>query len=437
MTAESIGLQTVKAHSIIGPSSAERWFNCPGSPRMLALCPEPSPSEFAAEGTVAHTVAADLLNMALGNITQRDLLGEWREADGFKFEVTQEMLDFVQEYVDYVMGIVAEYGLTSRYVAVEITVPLVGNDFDGSERFGQVDARIYIPYVKLVIVDLKYGRGKKVWVEDNKQLLDYALGSWLILPDDEKTEVTQIESVIVQPRKGGISSWAYHVSRLVQFEAEVAKAVENTRRPDAPIVAGDWCENNFCGARRTCPAYVTYTDEALTTRAAKAFKDVKIDLPAVMKPEVPQLPAPLEMTTEQLGFVIDRLDAVESWGDLLRAELQRRAQCGEDISATGYHLEKKEGRRTYMNPELAEVILRERLTLQGKEDSVLYADRKLKTVPQLEKLLGKDFKETMQELQYTPDRGLRLAKAKDPSKGRKPFDGVIIDIPASDIKEIK
>ena len=45
------------AHAKLGPSAAERWFNCPGSIRASEGMPNNS-SVFAAEGTAAHALAA-------------------------------------------------------------------------------------------------------------------------------------------------------------------------------------------------------------------------------------------------------------------------------------------------------------------------------------------------------------------------------------------
>ena len=44
------------AHAVLSPSSAERWFNCPGSVALIDTLPPEAfrTSKFAAEGTVAH-----------------------------------------------------------------------------------------------------------------------------------------------------------------------------------------------------------------------------------------------------------------------------------------------------------------------------------------------------------------------------------------------
>ena len=44
-------------HAKLGPSSASRWLNCPGSVALCATVPEEPSSEYADEGTFAHDIA--------------------------------------------------------------------------------------------------------------------------------------------------------------------------------------------------------------------------------------------------------------------------------------------------------------------------------------------------------------------------------------------
>src|SRR5882724_11587802 len=91
-------------HSNLGGSGAERWMNCPGSNVLLQTLdlPESDESEFAAEGTAAHEVAAPCLRAGIDT---------W-EIVGTKFYghiVDQEMADGVQMYLDKVRDLRAEH----------------------------------------------------------------------------------------------------------------------------------------------------------------------------------------------------------------------------------------------------------------------------------------------------------------------------------------
>ncbi len=88
-------------HSVFAPSSSAMWLTCSGS--LLAnLAAKDSAGFEAAEGTVAHSAGEDWLKTEerpdhlVGDIVEVD------EGDEvFHIEITTEMLDYVQQYVDW------------------------------------------------------------------------------------------------------------------------------------------------------------------------------------------------------------------------------------------------------------------------------------------------------------------------------------------------
>ena len=54
-----------KGHAVLSASSSERWLNCPPSAR-LGQASEDTGSDYAAEGTDAHTLCEYRLKQALG-----------------------------------------------------------------------------------------------------------------------------------------------------------------------------------------------------------------------------------------------------------------------------------------------------------------------------------------------------------------------------------
>ena len=81
----------MSAHSEIGPSSADRWMNCPASvKRSRGL--KSTTSEFAAEGSVAHQLVEEV---SLGKIDDMGLMariGEVVEQEGHDIMITEEMV---------------------------------------------------------------------------------------------------------------------------------------------------------------------------------------------------------------------------------------------------------------------------------------------------------------------------------------------------------
>src|SRR5438477_12883794 len=83
------------AHSVLGPSSAERWLNCPGS----VLLPGPSPqSEYAAEGTAAHTLS----EWVRSGKPLAEFKGRILRVGEYEFKVGKNMMDSVATFVDEV-----------------------------------------------------------------------------------------------------------------------------------------------------------------------------------------------------------------------------------------------------------------------------------------------------------------------------------------------
>jgi len=211
------------AHSNLGASSAKRWSNCAGSNNFIATVPEhllDNSSEFASEGTSAHEQA------------ERCLLNGMDSSD-----------ENIQLYV----SAIREMRTPGTELLVEARVKI------NEEMYGTADA-VLSNYLDghLAIVDLKYGAGVPVEVEDNPQLLYYLLGARKLLGDHFST----YSVTVIQPRchhpEGPVRTWAVSQERLDEFESEILSAAEATKSPDATLNAGKHC--HFCQATAVCPA---------------------------------------------------------------------------------------------------------------------------------------------------------------------------------------
>lgn len=213
-------------HSLLSPSGAARWMRCPGS-LLAESCIPSKTSTHANEGTAAHHLAALTLNSNhkqcdafLGRVFHVTLDG-WVSDDKVEgcesFEVTQDMVDYVQEYVDTILQYAGD-----KTLLVEQRVNY--SDYTGVESsYGTADA-IILGENELQVHDLKYGRGVHVDAKDNPQLMIYALGA--LATYDHFDEVERVTLGIHMPRKSGTNDWSYNRQELEEFAAKLRPAAQ-------------------------------------------------------------------------------------------------------------------------------------------------------------------------------------------------------------------
>ena len=270
-------LPAPQPHARLSASAAERWTNCPGSVNLVSTLPS-TPSQPAAEGTLAHSIAAWCLT---DGTTPDKYLGKTIEVEGFKFTVDQEMIDGIVLYLETIIKLKLE---SSRH---EVALTDVLSKWD-EDLGGTADFATYSPARKLLrVIDFKYGAGVFVSADDNKQLKTYALGALLAV----NAPVDLVEVYIVQPRFEGaepVRMQAFPAFDLIEFAGELAEAAKATRAPDAPLIAGPWCKKTFCPAARVCPALermqhalVESTFSAVVPFDAKRLADALAAIPLV------------------------------------------------------------------------------------------------------------------------------------------------------------
>ena len=300
-------------HAKLSPSGAHRWMACPGSVALEAAFPDQS-SSYAAEGTLAHTLASEHLDGSGLHPSQR--IGEVHEVDGYTFTVDAAMAAYVDDYCRLVQEY-AQRGL----LLVEQRVPIAHVTGEAGAT-GTSDA-IVVHTAKrtLYVVDLKYGMGVKVDA-DSEQLKMYALGA--MEQCDQLGEFDQVCMVIHQPRLNHVSEHWIYFGDLWAFKREAAEAAELTRQPDAPLVPGEK-QCRFCKAKAVCPALRAEVTEVVSGSAT---------LDEFLVPD---------MTTgdNYLSVAMSKVGLVEDWCKAVRAEVERRLLAGQTVD--GFKL--VEGRR--------------------------------------------------------------------------------------------
>lgn len=359
------------AHAKLSPSAAYRWMNCPGSVRVQPEEEEGEESPFALEGTVAH------------NLAERMLWGE--EPD--EPEEYPGMLEHVKVYVDYVHNL---KGTQSYEKKVDYS-EYVPDGFGTSDAIVENDDTLHV-------IDLKYGKGLKVFAADNPQGQLYAIGA---LEDAAfMKHFSKVIITIVQPRLAHIDSWQTTPEALHAFGIAAKRAAEATEDPEAPFVPGD-AQCRFCGFKAKCPALFEYTEQTTL-----ALFDEMQDEPAILKQAE-------ELSEEQLVKVLDHSKLIKDWLSSVEDYAHGQAMVGN--APKGYKLVEGKSNRHWSDEEEAEKVLSR---LLGKKQAFV---KKLLSPAQAEKSLKGDAKaKTIQTLITKPEGKPALVKDTDKRKAIKP-----------------
>lgn len=333
------------AHAKLSASGSHRWIYCPGSVEAEAPFPRTS-SAAADEGTAAHELAELVL-------TNGEHCESWigkALPENNAHTVTQEMADYVQQYVDYVRSFPGHHEYEQR-VDFSAWVP---------EGFGTSDV-IILDGTTLRIIDLKYGKGVPVYAEGNTQGILYALGA--VLEYYFVTYIDRIVISIVQPRRDHIDEWELSYPELMKWGERISQAADAALQPNAQRVPGEkQCQ--WCAAKATCPAL-----EKLTLDTLRADFDLLEDAP---KPD--------RLTDSQLKKALDNKKVIMSWFDAVEQYAFSKLEKGEAFP--GYKLVEGRSLRQWSDLSLAEQRLDELLKDQAWE-------RNLISVAKAEKALGK------------------------------------------------
>jgi hypothetical protein len=371
-----------RAHASLGASSASRWIACPGSVKLSEGMPNRS-SPYAQEGTAAHELADACLQSGKN---AGDFIGHTFEGH----EVDEDMAENVQVYVDAVRREAegCELFIEERFSLDALNPPV--------PMFGTADAVIWDAKNKVLkVMDLKYGAGVPVKVENSPQLSYYALGAMLSLEKRLKIAPKSVKMFIVQPRyrhpDGPVRSFEIDSYTLrVEWADDLMQYAHATLADDAPLHPGDHCR--FCLAQPKCPKI----HEQAVALAQTEFDDG-------FDP-----PAPESLSEAQIADILAKADVFKGWINSVQAYAQDKIAQGGHIP--GYKLVAKRATRKWVDDMEAADLLEN----MGLDEEEIYV-KKLISPAQAEEKLGKKkaIKDRIASLVIAQSTGNTIAPLSD------------------------
>lgn len=238
-------------HAYLSASSAHRWMNCPASPYFESCFNEPDESVFATEGTLAHALAEQRLTE---EILQRPAHVEEAKQNIVEFYAnhaseTSETLEDVMHNVDAYINFIREQINWSQPFTLMLEQQLNLSKYI-PQGFGTSDV-VLIQGNSIHIIDFKYGSGVLVEVQNNPQLMIYALGAYDNLARYTLDKITTVRMSIFQPRKEHWGTTEMSVQDLLSWaETTLVPAARNALNNREDYQSGDWCR--FCRGAGYC-----------------------------------------------------------------------------------------------------------------------------------------------------------------------------------------
>ena len=341
-----------RAHALLSASSAYRWTICTAAPRLEDTFPDSS-SWAAQEGTIAHALAeycltpvqidADFVDWR--EVPELAILKAHCEEEGEDFEAAlNDMRRHVQGYVDYVMSVPGTRFFEQR-VDFSHLVP------DG---FGTSDA-IILDHKTAHIIDLKYGKGKKIF-SDGPQTKLYALGAL----NDYGFIFDGVENVVLhiyQPRLDHIDVHVMTLPELVEYGVWIKGRAELANSANGEFAAGNHCD--FCRARKNCRARADFF-KAMAAGCAE----------------------PALLTPAEIAALLPNLDQLAKWAGEVKEHALETALKG--TAYPGYKLVEGRSNRRWSDENAVVAAMK----ADGLADEQIY-NMKLIGMTEAEKLLGK------------------------------------------------
>lgn len=343
-------------HAKLSASGSKKWLNCPLSVTLEDNFQE-TESDYAKQGTVAHTLAEFKIKLKLGVITRSEYVNLTEDLLKDLCPNEFEELEYYTEgYKDFVFEVFNSYSGFSKEKDL-----LVEKKLDYSKYveggFGTGDI-VICDYENIEIIDLKYGKGVKVEAFENSQLMLYGLGALELY---SIFDIKNVKLTIYQPRLDNISSYCITTDDLIKWGNEVVRPkAEAALKGTGACVYGSHCDEGFCRARPLCKTYVERHTQV---------KNYNKKHPSLL-------------TEDELIDVYEIAKSFDKWAGAVKAYILQEMLEGRSFK--GLKLVEGKSCRSFIDEKKVIKIL-EKSGLSKEE----FISEKLITVAAAEKLLGK------------------------------------------------
>lgn len=301
----------MSTHAFLSPSASHRWLACPPSAKLCAKAGDQS-SEYARQGTDAHTLCAYLVEKALG----RDVSDPTENLDYYD----QEMQDCADGYAAFIMD---EYGKARQSCGDAEVLVEQKVDFSRWVKGGSGTADcVILSDGTAEVIDFKYGLGIMVSADSeehggNPQLMCYCLG--VLEMFDGIYDIDALRMAIYQPRRENISVYTMSKAELLHWaETVLAPTAQLALDGNGEFKAGGHCQ--FCRVKATC-----------RKRAEYNLALAKYDF---------EMPAQLE--DHEIDAILMKADQLTAWVSDVKEYALNQALLGVDYG----HFKVVEGRST-------------------------------------------------------------------------------------------
>lgn len=345
-------------------------------------------SVYAAEGTAAHALGEKCLKTGANPhdfIGQK--FGEFKHKNGNieGFFVDGEMAEAVEVYVNHCRS-----KMNGKFYAIEqkYMLPILGEGEKGTSDFTALSDKI------LHVDDYKHGAGVPVDAYQNIQGLCYGIGA----ADQYANEDWHtLRITIVQPRAFGkpIKTWDVPKEDIIDWKMDLAEAAEATRAENPPLVPSEYCR--WCSATYKCMGVARLIKEITGIDIMAENEITPFDIYKIPEDKIAEI-------------LFDKLPIIERWVASVKDYAQQRAE--EKNPLPGTKLVETRERRVWADEKEAQAAFG---NLEGAYE------RKFKTAPQMEKLLGaKKFKEYEAKYVKKVSSGVMVVPADDPRPSARP-----------------